>query len=295
MSVDNSKGGLRGKCQLGHGGHAERNSTFTRQGRDNPMDIGIIGYGRIGAHLHEKLKATPGVNVCFVYEKIREKTKNLDRSLVIENVDDLSKKRADLVVECADFTAVASLAPLVLNHSNMLILSASAFADDKLEASLRRISTENDRRIYIPHGALLGMDGFQDAKSSFSEVTITTTKAPKNLDFTFQTRWKQEEIKTRTVLHDGNTRECCKLFPRNVNSHAVLALSCLGFDRTRSVLIADPQSTVASHHIVATGGGTTTEIMQASQIKGVTGDYTLASVYGTILRILSDKKGVNIV
>ena len=259
------------------------------------MKLGIIGYGRIGSSLYEKFRKDPNVTVSFIYEKMVEKTRALDKALLLEDSDELREKKADLVVEAADFAAVASLAPVVLEHSDMLILSASALADDRLDNTLRRLVDENGNRIYVPHGALLGMDGFQDGRDTFDEIMITTVKAPKNLDFTFQSRWKQDEIKSRTVLHDGTTRECCKLFPRNVNSHAVLALSSLGFDRTRSVLVADPESQVASHHIVAKGGGTTTEIIQASRIKGVTGDYTLASVYGTIRRILSDRKGLNIV
>ena len=259
------------------------------------MKVGIIGYGRIGASLYEKFSRDPNVTVSFIYEKIVEKTRALDKTFLLDHPNQLKEKKADLVVEAADFAAVASLAPQVLKHSDMLILSASALADANLDNNLRRLAEENDNRIYIPHGALLGMDGFQDGRETFDEIMITTVKAPKNLDFSFQTKWKQDEIKERTVLHDGTTRECCKLFPRNVNSHAVLALSSLGFDRTRSVLVADPDSQVASHHIVARGGGTTTEIIQASRIKGVTGDYTLASVYGTIRRILGDQKGLSIV
>jgi aspartate dehydrogenase len=104
-----------------------------------------------------------------------------------------------------------------------------------------------------------------------------------------------EDIKNRTILHNGSTREVCKPFPRNVNAHAVLAISSLGFDKTRSVLIADPNTTVSSHHIVAKGGGATTEIIQASPIKGVTGEFTLSSVYGTVKRILIEREGLNIV
>ena len=85
------------------------------------------------------------------------------------------------------------------------------------------------------------------------------------------------------------------MFPRNVNAHAVLAISSLGFDRTKSVIIADPESKLASHHIVAKGGDSITEIIQSSPIKGVTGEFTLLSVYGTILRILQDRKGLNII
>jgi aspartate dehydrogenase len=257
--------------------------------------VGIIGYGRIGAYLHKKIEQTQGLNVSFIYEIAEEKTRGLDNSILAKDPESLEKRRADLVIEAADFRAVGALAPQIVKRTDMLILSASALADENLATKLQSICEETGHRFYIPHGALLGMDGFQDARNTFDEISITTVKPPKNLDFTFQERWKLEEIKARAVLHDGSTREVCRLFPRNVNSHAVLAISGLGFDKTRSVLIADPDAITATHHIVAKGGGTTTEIIQSSPIKGVTGDFTLASVYGTIKRILIQSHGLNIV
>jgi aspartate dehydrogenase len=248
--------------------------------------IGIIGFGRIGAYLYERIMKTPGLTVTSIYETIEAKRKTLDKAIVATSPEHMCKEKLDLVVEAADFRAVKEFAPQVLAKTEMLILSASALADEKLEAELSKISKKTDHRLFIPHGALLGMDGFQDARETFEEITITTTKHPKNLDFTFQNKWRAENIVQKTVLHDGPTRESCKLFPRNVNSHAVLAISSLGFDKTRSVLVADPTTSLAGHHIVAKGGGIVTEISQVAPIKGVTGDYTLASVYGTIRRIL---------
>ena len=169
------------------------------------MKVGIIGYGRIGAYLYEKFRRDPHVTVSWVYEKIVEKTRTLDKALLVDDPEQLKARKTDLVVEAADFTAIASLAPLVLKHSNMLILSASALADDALDKMLRSLADENGNRIYVPHGALLGMDGFQDGRDTFDEIVITTVKAPKNLDFTFQTKWNLDDIKSRTVLHDGTT------------------------------------------------------------------------------------------
>ena len=257
--------------------------------------VGIIGYGRIGSYLHKKIESTPGLSVSFIYDIAEGKTAGLPSSMLAKNFESLAERSADLVVEAADFRAVGALAPQIVKRTDMLILSASALADETLATSLQSICEETGHKFHIPHGALLGMDGFQDARATFDEISITTIKAPRNLDFTFQDRWKLEDIKERVVLHDGSTRGVCKLFPRNVNAHAVLAISGLGFDQTRSVLIADPNATVASHHILAKGGGTTTEIMQSSPIKGVTGDFTLASVSGTIARVLLQKNGLNVV
>ena len=257
--------------------------------------VGLIGFGRIGSSLYDKINATEDVRVSLVYEMVEELTKNLDSKIIAESPDDFFNQDLDLVIEAADFRAVSAIAPKVLEGIDMLILSASGLADEKVEQKLYQKTEKNKTKFYIPHGALLGMDGFQDARTAFDEITITTVKPPKNLDYRFQDKWNQDEITERTVLYDGTTREVCKMFPRNVNAHAVLAISSLGFDRTKSVLIADPESKLASHHIVAKGGDSITEIIQSSPIKGVTGEFTLLSVYGTILRILQDRKGLNII
>lgn len=256
--------------------------------------IGLIGYGRIGAYLLERMKRDKELEIDYVHEISAEKTKNIDESLLLKNAKDLTKK-VDLVVEAADFRAVREFAPEVLKNNDMLILSASALADQKLSNELEKICEKSGKKIFIPHGALLGMDGLQDARDSLEEVSIVTTKHPKNIDFSFANKYKQQDITEETVLYEGSARGACIMFPRNVNSHAVVAISGIGFDRTRSKLIANPESSEAKHHVIARGSGTVLQIIaSSSSIKGVTGDYTLASVYGTIERIVTKKVGINI-
>lgn len=256
--------------------------------------IGLIGYGRIGSYLFKKIERDNELEISFVYDTFAEKTKGLDDSLLVEDPKDISAKAVDLVIEAADFRAVRSFAPLVLRKNNMLILSVVALADEKLSDELKRISEENRTRIYIPHGALLGIDGLQDARGILEEVSIVTRKHPRNIDFSFTDKFKGEDIVDETVVYEGLTRGVCKMFPRNVNSHAVVAVSGIGFDKTKSKLIVDPKSSEAKHHVIAKGNNTVLEIVRSSAIKGVTGEYTLVSVYGTIKRILTERYGIYI-
>lgn len=256
--------------------------------------IGLIGYGRIGSYLFLKTMEDSELEISFIYEIITEKTVGINDSILVKDSEDLSKKTVDLVVEAADFRAVKSFAPEVLKQNDMLILSATALADEKLSDKLKRICKENATKMYIPHGALLGMDGLQDARDIIDDISIETRKNPRNIDFSFTHKFKQEDITEGTILYDGPTRGACKLFPRNVNSHAVVAISGIGFDKTKSTLIADPNLCMAKHHVIAKGKNTVLEIKRSSMIKGVTGEYTLASVYGTMRRILSEKDVINI-
>jgi aspartate dehydrogenase len=256
--------------------------------------IGLIGFGRIGSYLYDKISDNKDLAVDFVYETIKEKTAGLDSSIVVQDMEMVLNREADLVVEAADFRVVKDYAPHILKKTDLMVLSVTALADAKLESNLYSICKKNGTRIGIPHGALLGMDGIFDARESLTDVQVITTKNPRNIDFSFTDKYEADDIKEVTVLYDGPTRGICSMFPRNVNAHAVVALSGLGFDRTRSKLITDPHSDDALQHVIAEGGGTLLEIKRSSAIKGVTGEYTLVSLYGSIIRALSSPPGISV-
>jgi len=256
--------------------------------------IGIFGHGRIGSSLAKKIQEDELLELGFVYDVNQEKTKSVDAALLLQEPKDFDKFNVDLVVEAADARAVRALAPDVLKKVDMLILSVTALADKTMEDELRKVCEENQTKLYIPHGAIVGIDGIQDAREVLEEVSITTTKHPRNLDFSYTDEFDRESITKETVVYEGPTREVCKFFPRNVNVHAVLALAGLGFDRTSSKLIANPNLEEAVHHIVAKSSNMTLDLKISSKIKGVTGAFTLVSVYGTIKRIATKKYGIHI-
>ncbi len=257
--------------------------------------IGLIGFGRIGTFIYEQSAARKEFQVEWVYDSDSSKTSILPKSVLLKDASEMVKCPLDLVVEAADYRAVTVHAPQVLKKTDMMILSATALADEKVSTDINRVAERHGTRYYIPHGALLGMDGLYDARETLEEVEILTVKHPRNIDFSFTEQWSESDIKERTVLYEGSARGVCSLFPRNVNAHAVVAISCLGFDKTQSKFIADPYSNDALQYIVAKGGGASIEVKRSSVIKGVTGDYTLASIYGSILRALGGSSGLRVV
>jgi aspartate dehydrogenase len=69
-----------------------------------------------------------------------------------------------------------------------------------------------------------------------------------------------------------------------VNSHATVAFAGIGFDRTRSVLVADPSLHVSVIEITAQGKGVTMKIERSNPLKGVSGVFTLNSTLAAITR-----------
>ena len=192
-------------------------------------------------------------------------------------------RKADLIVECATADVLKADISMILTHCDLLMFSVTAFSDESFEQEALELCQRYGRRIYLPHGAILGMDGLYDARPLLREVRVTTTKSPKSLGL---------PDGQRTVVYEGPTRAACRKFPRNVNVHATVALAGMGFDQTVSRIIADPAVTTNSHLIEIIGEGINFSIQVASTAgEGVTGAYTPVSACGSLDRVLEKKAG----
>jgi len=258
--------------------------------------IGIIGYGQIGASIYEQVQQLRELHleVAFVYETDPHKRKSIPAAIAIESMEHAADFKPDLVVEAAHPKAVGQFAEKVLQQTDLMILSVSALADADLEATIRSACRQHGTHLYIPHGATLGLDGLKDGISIWEEVTITMKKNPKNLNFDAVPDIRPQDISSQTILYDGPTRGVLPLYPKNVNSHATLALATLGMDRTRSVLVADPALDVSIIEIDAVGAGTRIHIERSNPIKGVTGKLTILSVMESIKNIFGNQEVIRI-
>ncbi len=252
--------------------------------------VGLIGYGFIGKYLREYLAETEDISVAFVYDRNEEVTAALPREKVLKSPEMLeaflADNSVDLVVETAVYQAVMELAPIVLPHSDFLTFSSCAFAYEDFAQEAEVLCKTYGHRVFIPHGAVLGYDGIFDGRAALEKVIITTTKKPRNLGV---------DVTERTVLFEGPTREACKMYPRNVNVHAGIAVAGLGFDRTVSRIVADPDVEGNTHLIQVTADGMRFSIEVCSIPQGlVTGAYTPLSALNTVKRIVSKEPGLTI-
>ncbi|WP_276302286.1 aspartate dehydrogenase domain-containing protein [Halorussus lipolyticus] len=255
--------------------------------------LGLLGFGRIGRALAEYVESAPDFELDYVL--VRSEKEGLPQEKQVTDPTRLADRPVDLVVEAATHEVVADLGATVLQASDLMVLSGSAFVDESVERRLVSTASENGNAVYLPHAALFGIDGLLDAREALDSVSITATKAPDHLDFGYTDEVSPDDIEGRTVLYEGPVRGLCERFPRNFNSHAVVALASLGLDDTESMLVADPEATSANHVITASGDGFDLEIVRESAIKGVTGDYTLVSIWGSIRRVLGGDDGLRFV
>ena len=242
--------------------------------------IGLLGFGAIGQKIYSQILEEKLYEVVFIYEPFENKKLPAHISTSIFPTKEMLSS-VDLVVEATIFETVLTYGCNILEVTNLLVMSTTAFADERIDKVIKT-SKQYNNNIYIPHGAILGLDGIFDGKMLINKVEIITTKNPNSLG--------REDLK-KTVLFEGTTRELAKLKPRNVNVHAAIAIAGIGFDKTVSKLISDPNTVENTHMIIVEGIDFEFKIaIKSNPIGKVTGAYTPISAYGSIKRILKDTK-----
>lgn len=251
--------------------------------------IGIIGYGTIGSYLFKKISLEKDLSIVFVCDVVKEKLSGVPPTLVISSLEEARERKPDLVVEVAGQTWVKQHAASILEFADLFVISVGALAEEGLQERLESVAEAHRTHYYVSHGAIVGLDGVRDGREIIERVEITTIRPQEGYGL-------KERLSKRTVLYEGPTRKACELFPHNVNVHASLALHGLGFDRTRSTVVADPESKVMKHHIEISGPGLEWHIDVESKPLGErTGAYVPESIFQTVKRICFQKYGMNLI
>jgi aspartate dehydrogenase len=248
--------------------------------------IGLIGLGYIGRYVYERITSRPelGLEIAFVHDLVPERLSTVPAEVRLNDLAAFAACRPDLVVELAHPAVTRQFGKLFLSKADYMPLSMTAFADEGLQENLLGTAKANGTCLFVPHGAVVGLENIFEGRDLWEEVSMVMKKNPKNLDFSLAPDLKPAEGAKAAVLYDGPTRAVCPLFPRNVNSHATVALAGIGFDRTRSVLISDPSLEVSVIEITAKGKGVSMKIERSNPLKGVSGVFTLNSTLAAICR-----------
>ncbi|MHA1593217.1 MAG: aspartate dehydrogenase [Candidatus Baldrarchaeia archaeon] len=230
------------------------------------MGVGIIGCGAIGTVLARAIDEGKAGNaeLIILYDIVREKAEVLANSLrkrpivassfkeVIEN------PRVQLVIEAASQDAVRQYAIEVLRSGkDLMVMSVGAFSDTALFEEVRRIAEETRRKVYIPSGAIVGIDGIKAASVvGIEELVLVTRKPPRALSdapYLVEKGINLENIKEPVVVYEGPAREAAIKFPKNINVAMTLSIASIGPERTKVRIIADPTLDRNMHEIRARG------------------------------------------
>ena len=220
------------------------------------MRVGLIGLGGMGKVVVEVLAGAAGIEIVGAivakqdYQQARESgPANVP---VLEDMAELLAKKPDVIAECAGHEAVREYGTRVLSTGiDLLVISIGALADEALFRSLKEAAKTGSASMYLPAGAVGGIDALRAASlSGLEEVTYRGIKPARAwLDSPAQEIIDLTALEQRQCFFSGTAREAALSYPRNSNVAATVALAGPGFDSTRVELIADPQSEENIHEI----------------------------------------------
>ena len=225
--------------------------------------IGLLGCGAIGTQIalaidSGKIPAT----LTHVYDTKRSQADNLVSKLqqkpeVVANSHLLSSNPLDLVVEAASQDAVRNDAVSILqNKKDLMIMSAGALLDESVFEVISDACKDFGKTVYLPSGAIAGLDALKAVKDDLESVMLVTTKNPASLigaPFFDNSDINLDKISEPTILFEGVAKDAVSLFPKNVNVAALLSLVGLGSKNTNVRVIADPNTSKNTHQINAQG------------------------------------------
>ena len=124
---------------------------------------------------------------------------------------------------------------------------------------LTALAAKYRTKIYLPSGALTGLDGVRAARQigALQRVTITSTKPPGGLHGAPGLTAAQKRLlyksKSAFYLYRGDVWGAIRRFPANVNVAATLALASGNPERVKVSVKADPKAKLNQHEIFVSG------------------------------------------
>lgn len=218
------------------------------------MKIGIIGTGNIATFLLDAIAREEHANqltVASIYGRNIDKGYELSSKYNVsfyDNFQHFLESGIDLVAEAATVQVVKEMGEKVLlTGKDLIVSSVGAFADPDFYAKIKDRAKKENVHIYIPSGAIGGIDAINSANAlgELSSVSLTTRKPPVSLGIA-------EHIEEK-VIYEGSAEEAIQQFPKNINVSIILSLAGIGAKNTSVTIISDPNITKNTHTIHATG------------------------------------------
>lgn len=208
------------------------------------VKIGLLGCGNVGRLIASR---GTGIEIGGLFDIVRERAEALHAicgARVYPDFDSFVTGDFDLVVEAASVEAVWSYGERVLREGkDLLVLSAGALSDMEFRERLVQLAGRLGRRIYVPSGAVIGLDNIKVGQiTGFRKLLLRTTKSPASLHL---------ETDRKTLLFRGRAQDCIRQFPRNIN--VAVALSLAAGQDAEVEIWADPSVDRNIHEIFAEG------------------------------------------
>ncbi|MGD9963455.1 MAG: aspartate dehydrogenase [Thermoplasmata archaeon] len=225
------------------------------------MKICVIGCGAIGTTIARAVEEMPDIDTTYLTDRSQECAAKLQElTKKVRYIPDIVPVLPEirLVVEAASQDAARYYAPLSLSAGvDTLIMSVGVFQDEQFQNDAFRLAKRKGAKIYIPSGAIVGVDALSAASlEEVDEVTLTTTKPPSAFGpspYLESKGFVPSNLRVRTEIFYGSAREAVKHFPQNINVAATISMAGIGFEKTMIRIVCDPQVRTNEHNLRAKG------------------------------------------
>ena len=191
--------------------------------------VGIIGCGAIATLIAEavnqKLVVCDELILYDLDEKKAEKLKNSQNfpATLVTGIEEMLMLKPKVIVEAASQQAAREYAGRIAAEGvDLIVMSTGALLDLNL----------NSNKVHVPSGAIGGLDALSSAVlAGIEEVVLTSRKNPRALDL------NNKEAK---VVYEGTAEEAARLYPREMNVAATLALAVKPI-KVQVQVVSDPE------------------------------------------------------
>ena len=225
----------------------------------HPLNIALVGHGAIAGYVADRMVPVSGINIaaliCRQTSLDRAETFAKKRFPVVTSVGQLDPK-PDLLVDCAGHSGLVNHAPAALARGiDVISISTGALAQPGLAHELERCAKEGNSAIRFLSGAVGGIDALTAASAGDIDRVVYTGRKPP-LGWAGSPAEEKCDLNTLSEPFEhfsGNAREAARLYPKNANVAATIALASIGLDNVAVRLIADPNVDKNIHEIDAQG------------------------------------------
>ncbi|RQV23865.1 aspartate dehydrogenase [Burkholderia cenocepacia] len=234
-------------------------SSTVRRSEPHTERIAVIGMGAMGRRVVASLRAGTHADLPVAGFDPHGDAALLKRDLNVElfsTVDDLLAWKPTVVVECAGHQAVEHVVAECLERGvDAIVASVGALSSESLRAKLHDAQLSGQSELTVVSGAIGGLDALSAARGSGIEsVRYIGRKPPRAwVGSPAEAQFDLTAITEPTVIFEGSAAESARLYPKNANVTAAVALAGVGFENTVVTMMADPGVDKNVHEVEATG------------------------------------------
>jgi aspartate dehydrogenase len=215
------------------------------------QDVVLVGFGAIGQAVAQRLVGHDQLRITHVVVRPGREVAVQDQLDALAASDPASAAHAvsavppttTLLLECAGPAALVDhVLPALKRGFETAVLSVGALSEPGLPEALEAAAQQGQTQLHLLSGAIGGIDAIASARlMGIDELIYTGRKPPLG--------WRGSpaeaiadlaHLTSPLVIFQASAREAARLYPKNANVAATLALASVGLDHTQVRLVADP-------------------------------------------------------